>query len=849
MMPDGMETASENIGDAGRQDFSRRADPARGSPSGRQGGMPISVRNAITRQYNQARQPDQPAVVKPTDVQPTAEMSSHYMAGAQDSRRAEPAPRSRQGKIYSQRHFRTKDSLDPAPAATPVPSPAASPAPNTSATSVTDGATSTAPPQSQRPDAKPSHESTAPHVPVKRPARLQFSKDETPPSGTPSSAAAKKVSGKARRSEVKLDAAKKNLPKKHRVKIGSTVDTSSGKPKRILRFETEGKSKQAHLRGPAVTRPIKMGANTAVAVGHRKLYEAEHENVGTKAAHRGVTLAEGGARTAYRLHKTAPYRKVERLESRSTKLKVREGYQKAVAENPKLKSNVISRMAQKRKIKRQYAKAARDTKKNAQRVKKTGDVVGTVGQAAVRTVARHPAVFGIICVILLIVLLFSSLISACSSMATSGGAVIAASSYLAEDTDIDNAELYYTDMEADLQLQIAGAERSHPGFDEYRYNIGDISHNPYELMAYLTTNYHDFSYADVVSVLESLFAEQYQLSFTESMETRYADPDDANGDGDLEPYPWHVLTVTLTANSFTDIVTGHMDSDQLQHFSILMQTNGGRQYIKNPLDFGWLYLISSRYGWQIDSATGTKYCNRGVDITLPSGTEIHAGQDGVVSTGYDAGGFGNYVVITDANGLVSKYARLGSVLVSDGQEVKAGDVIATSGSGGLHLEIIKNGQYLNPLYFADTGSSASPTYGIPGAPMSDDKFAAMIAEAEKYLGWPYVWGGSTPASSFDCSGFVCWVINHSGVGNVGRTTAQGLYNLCTPISPADARPGDLIFFTKTYPWQNAVISDTIPEGLLFTDGTVYLDGSTAPYTMRNDTHPEFYQHLQRHPDN
>jgi hypothetical protein len=88
-------------------------------------------------------------------------------------------------------------------------------------------------------------------------------------------------------------------------------------------------------------------------------------------------------------------------------------------------------------------------------------------------------------------------------------------------------------------------------------------------------------------------------------------------------------------------------------------------------------------------------------------------------------------------------------------------------------------------------------YDIPSETLSDTRFAAMIAEAEKYLGYPYVWGGSSPSTSFDCSGFVCWVVNHSG-WSLGRTSAQGLFNACTPISRSNARPGDLIFFQGTY---------------------------------------------------
>ena len=115
-----------------------------------------------------------------------------------------------------------------------------------------------------------------------------------------------------------------------------------------------------------------------------------------------------------------------------------------------------------------------------------------------------------------------------------------------------------------------------------------------------------------------------------------------------------------------------------------------------------------------------------------------------------------------------------------------------------------------PDVFGDDYATGTPgggeytDYEIPPEALSDERFAAMIAEAEKYLGYPYVWGGSSPSTSFDCSGFVCWVINHSGVGNVGRTTAQGIFNYTTPIAPSEAKPGDIIFFTGTYDSGSAV---------------------------------------------
>ena len=116
------------------------------------------------------------------------------------------------------------------------------------------------------------------------------------------------------------------------------------------------------------------------------------------------------------------------------------------------------------------------------------------------------------------------------------------------------------------------------------------------------------------------------------------------------------------------------------------------------------------------------------------------------------------------------------------------------------LELKGNKPYLWDDIYSGNGSGYDPgsDYTVPGEALSDPAFAALITEAEKYLGFPYVWGGSSPSTSFDCSGFVCWVYTHSGVHNLPRTTANGILNQCARVSSADARPGDLIFFQGTY---------------------------------------------------
>jgi murein DD-endopeptidase MepM/ murein hydrolase activator NlpD len=650
----------------------------------------------------------------------------------------------------------------------------------------------------------------------KKPGKLQFSAEETPPPANTKQgkkvAAAQKQFDKA---NAQAAAAHRKLPKKHSVHLEKSFDPESGKPKRTLRFNGEVKSRQAHIKGSLPLRPVKAAGNTLVGFAHKKLYQVEHENVGTEAAHKVSVTAESGVRSAYRLYKTAPYRRAATTERKAASKSVKLSYQKALAENPKLQSSAISRLAQKRKIKQEYARAVRESKRAGASAKKAAKTSEKAIAKIVSAVKNHPVVFAIIIGIILVAMIISSVIASLSNIASGGVSVMAATSYLASDADIENAELSYTEWETDLQLQIMNAETSHPGYNEYRYDTSEISHNPYELMAYLTARFQGFSFAAIQAELAALFAEQYTLTFTEITEKRYADPNDADDDGDYEPYDWIVLSVKLSARMFSDVIAGRLDSAQRQSFNLLMQMNGNRQYISNPFDFDWLPYVTSYYGWRVHPVSGVKNIHRGVDIGVPVGTEIRSGQEGKVTLAGYSGDYGNVVVIENDSGLVSKYAHCSEVLVSVGQAVNAGDIIAKSGNTGnstgphLHLEVIKDGQYLNSLYFAITGdegiTSALPGMpgGViipdyPGEPMTDESFAALMEEAQKHLGKPYIYGASGP-DSFDCSGFVCYVINHSGVANVGRVGASTLFRTyVTPVAPENVKPGDLIFFTGTY---------------------------------------------------
>ena len=661
-------------------------------------------------------------------------------------------------------------------------------------------------------------ESTGTAQPGQQRQRLNFSKEETPPAQSAVSDQAKAIRHRADKAEAKLERAREHLPKSHRIGVEKTFDEQKKKTRRRLVFEEEVKSKRAHLKGSPVTRPVKAGANAVILQAHRKIHEVEGENVGVEAGHKGELMAEGGLRILSRRHKTAPYRKVSKLERKAARMNAKAAYQQALSENPQLKKSLLSRAAQKRKIKRQYAKAANEARKAAKRAKKAGSAVTRATGAIGGFIKRHPVACMIVLLAALLIVLVVTVVSSLTSIAADGAGAVMATSYLAEDGDIDNAELTYTEWETDLLIEVNSAEQRYPGYDEYRYSVDDVGHGPHELMAYLTAAYNDFSLAAIQGELRNIFDAQYQLAYTEEVEIRtrtVTRTDPATGEvyEEEEEYEWRVLNVTLTARSFTDVIVPLLDADQAQRYNLLTRIKGNRQYSDSPFDFNWLPYVSDGYGWRIHSITGNKDNHRGVDIAVAAGTDILAGHDGVVTFAGNNGDYGLVVFLQGEDGVETRYAHCSQLLVTQGQSVEKGAVIAKVGSTGastgphLHFEVLKDGQYLNPLYFAitnDDGSSYIPPGSpggveipaYPGAPMGNGRYAALMEEAQKHLGKPYVFGAKGP-DSFDCSGFVCWSLSKSGVYQIA-TNAQGLYNACTPVSRANAQPGDLIFFTGTY---------------------------------------------------
>ena len=503
---------------------------------------------------------------------------------------------------------------------------------------------------------------------------------------------------KAEKRADKLEAAKEALPKKRVITKETVYDEAKGKAKSRLYFDKVEKASPQLKPNPA-SRPIQ----EAGLYLHGKIHEVEHENVGVEGGHKGEELAERQAgrmiRSGVHRHKLKPYRAAAKAERKSIAANAEFAYQKSLRDNPELAQaakNPVSRFWQKQHIKREYAKAARAAGQTAQGAASTAKTTAAAAKKAAEKsrqaasfAARHWKGALIVGGVGLMLLLVMGGLQSCTAMFGSTGTGLAATSYLSEDSDMLGAEAAYAALEADLQHELDNYESLHPGYDEYRFDLDEIKHDPYVLTSILSALHNGvFTLGEVQGDLAMLFEKQYILTQTIETETRYRTETRTDSEGNTYtvevPYTYYICNVKLENFDLSHLPIYILTEEQMGFYAAYMQTLGNRPDL------------------------------------FPNGSYPHA------------------------------------------------------------------------------STQKEPTYyEIPPEALKDEAFAAMIAEAEKYVGYPYVWGGSSPSTSFDCSGFISWVINHSG-WNVGRQTAQGLYNICTPVSPEQAKPGDLVFFVGTY---------------------------------------------------
>lgn len=535
---------------------------------------------------------------------------------------------------------------------------------------------------------------------VKKPTRLRFTEDDLADS---------KVKKAAVRADKAADKAEKAVdkvtPKKHKklkqdadIHASRTAKLRFGKADNKVEIVKPSRGKQVLSRAPVATASAKV---------HQAISQYEDDNVGVQAAHEALVTTETAGYAvdhAKYSHKLKAYNKAEKMVSKSDKANVEALHQKFQKDNPTASSNPLSRWRQKQAIKKEYvaARAGKGSKTTAEAASKGAKAAAegtkTIMAKIVEFGAAHSHAILIVLIAGLLFMVVAGSVSSCSAMFQGGTQMVLGTSFTANEEDITGANDDYGSLETNLRNQINNIESTHPGYDEYRYDLDEINHNPYELTAYLTILFEDYTRAEVQGTLQSLFNQQYVLTLTEVVEIR-------------------TRTETHTDTS-TDPETGETSTDT--------------------------YEVEVEYEYYI---LNVKLTNNGLGMVIGN-------------AGLSEDDMERYRVLLETQG--------------NRADIFADDIYAAPG-----------GEYTD--------------YDIPGEALTNERFANMIREAEKYLGYPYVWGGASPSTSFDCSGFVSWVINHCGNGwSYGRLTANGLKNICAIIPRSEAQPGDLIFFQGTY---------------------------------------------------
>ena len=522
-----------------------------------------------------------------------------------------------------------------------------------------------------------------------------------------------------------------NVPKSKFRRKSRQEQTAASK----LRMECRGEkldaareklAKQKPPKKPGAVKRLTHAAGHGVhGFVHGKLYEVEHENVGTEGAHRSELVAESvyrfGRRKLRKAIREHPAKAVERAESKHIKATADYYYRKTVEEHPEMQDGgAVSRYLQKQKIKRQYAKQAREAaRQTAKAAEGTASVTGKLTEKVSAYIKEHP---GGLLLLLAAFLLLVVLQSCMSSLVTVGNGVagaIGASTYAAEDADLLGAEAAYCALEDELQRYLDTYTRTHD-YDEYHFDLDTIEHDPYVLLSIVCALHEGaWTLEEVRGTLQDLFDRQYILTEDVVVEVRYRTvtrTDSEGNDYDVEvPYNYYICYVTLENFNLSHVPVYMMSEEQLSMYALYMSTLGNRP-----------------------------------------------------------------------------------------------DLFPSSGYIGKYI------------------TNRPPEHEVPESYLDDETFAAILKEAEKYLGFPYVWGGSSPSTSFDCSGFVSYVYNQCG-WSFGRLGAQGLYNICSRTS--SPRPGDLVFFVGTY--DTAGISHV---GIYVGDGWMLHCGDPISYANLNSSY-------------
>ena len=386
----------------------------------------------------------------------------------------------------------------------------------------------------------------------------------------------------------RLDAVKTAIPKQKNLVKERTFDEAAGKAKTRLRFEEQEKPIPG---GKAHRNPLSRPAQGAGIFVHNKIHSVEKDNCGVEGAHKSEELAERGAKygvrklkQGYRSHKLKTYREAAKAEKAAFKANVNFQYHKTLHDNPQFTSNPLSRFMQKQQIKRQYAKAAK--KGGAATAKAAAGASQTAAKKAAAFAGRHPAGVIIAIAALLLFIMVSVGLSSCGAMFSGSMNSVLGTSYTSEDSDLVAVENNYAALENGLQSEIDAIESTHPGYDEYRYDLDSIGHNPHELASYLTAFLQSYTPQSAQAELERIFAMQYTLTLTEEVEIRYrtetsTDPETGETTTEEVPYEYYILNVKLTNKPISELAEELLTPQQLEMFHVYLETSGNK-----PLIFG-----------------------------------------------------------------------------------------------------------------------------------------------------------------------------------------------------------------------------------------------------------------------
>lgn len=591
------------------------------------------------------------------------------------------------------------------------------------------------------------------------------------------------------REEIKEKTKREQLHKEQRKKVSRLAfgDENDG----MVRGAGMGISKRA----------ISAAAGSAAVYLHGKGHEAEEDNAAVEGSHRAELMAENALRHAMNRTNRGVRKRSSRWQENPadavTKGRLQfEAVQEAAkstgrqaAEMEQAKKSAIRRFWQKQRYKKAYQAAKNGEKTAAETMQITQTVFVKVKRAAAAVIGRNKGIFGALAAMVLLFVLIATSLSSCGASLQGATSSIAGTTYASTDEDIYAVENAYAALEDALNSQINSIESRHSGYDEYRYQVDEISHNPYQLISYFTAKYGEFTYEQVKDEVEEIFRQQYSISTESTRETVTETKTVRVGESLGQVVTSGYCSCAICCGVWAGGPTASGVYPTANH-TIAVDANNpfvpmGTKVVMNGVE----YVVEdtgafAQYGVQFDvyydaHASALAHGHQTWEAYI---ADDNGSQEVEVTSTREV----NRLDVTMTN------HNLDAVLRSrmDENEEKRYDLYNTT---------YGNRNYLFDVNTLPGGGAGGFGYDIPAEALSDQKFANMIREAEKYLGYPYVWGGASPSTSFDCSGFVSWVINNCGNGwNVGRQTADGLRSCCAYVSPSEAKPGDLVFFQGTY---------------------------------------------------